>query len=222
MIKTCTYIFLFLLLCSIFLQALQTRCLISSLSSTARVIINSCISRLNSVSLRAELPLRVMLQVLETVSLSFCWTQSVFSLECFLNLIHLVAQPSPACPPIILFLSVYHQYLWHPAIANFIDRSLFLFYSQALALTYNGIWWGWNNFFYRIIPNYHIGQGLLIKDLALPIFCNVKVVFNLFNYKSPKIKIPITYLLRFPLVVNNTTFQLYWKLAYSFMFFKIE
>lgn len=165
MIKTCTYIFLFLLLCSIFLQALQTRCLISSLSSTARVIINSCISRLNSVSLRAELPLRVMLQVLETVSLSFCWTQSVFSLECFLNLIHLVAQPSPACPPIILFLSVYHQCLWHPAIANFIDRSLFLFYSQALALTYNGIWWGWNNFFTELFL-----ITTLTKDYSLKIW----------------------------------------------------
>lgn len=188
MIKTCTYIFLFPLLCSIFLQALQTRCLISSLSSTARVIINSCISRLNSVSLRAELPLRVMLQVLETVSLSFCWTQSVFSLECFLNLIHLVAQPSPACPPIILFLSVYHQCLWHPAIANFIDRSLFLFYSQALALTYNGIWWGWNNFFTELFL-----ITTLTKDYSLKIWlyqssvmlrlCLTSLIISLLKYK---------------------------------------
>lgn len=188
MIKTCTYIFLFPLLCSIFLQALQTRCLISSLSSTARVIINSCISRLNSVSLRAELPLRVMLQVLETVSLSFCWTQSVFSLECFLNLIHLVAQPSPVCPPIILFLSVYHQCLWHPAIANFIDRSLFLFYSQALALTYNGIWWGWNNFFTELFL-----ITTLAKDYSLKIWlyqssvmlrlCLTSLIISLLKYK---------------------------------------
>lgn len=188
MIKTCTYIFLFPLLCSIFLQALQTRCLISSLSSTARVVINSCISRLNSVSLRAELPLRVMLQVLETVSLSFCWTQSVFSLECFLNLIHLVAQSSPACPPIILFLSVYHQCLWHRAIANFIDRSLFLFYSQALALTYNGIWWGWNNFFTKLFL-----IATLAKDYSLKIWlyqssvllrlCLTSLIISLLKYK---------------------------------------
>ena len=32
-----------------------------------------------------------------------------------------------------------------------------------------------------------IGQGLFIKGLALPIFCDVKVVFDLFNSKSPKI-----------------------------------
>lgn len=72
MIKTCTYIFLFPLLFNIFMQVLQIRCLISSLSNTARVVINFCISRLNSESLEAKLPLRVMLQLLETVSLSFC------------------------------------------------------------------------------------------------------------------------------------------------------
>lgn len=136
MIKTCTCIFIFPLLCNIFMSALQTRCLISSLCSTARVVINFCISRLNSESLEAKLPLRVMLQLLETVSLSFCSTQSVSSLECFLNLIHLLAQPSPATPPIILISwSSCHPCLWHPAIEIFIDRSLFLFYPQTLALT---------------------------------------------------------------------------------------
>lgn len=101
MIKTCTYIFLLPLLCNIFVSALQTRCLIFSLCSTARIVINFCISRLNSESLEAKHPLRVMLQLLETVSLSFCLTQSVFLLRVF-------SQSDPLTSPAQPCLSTYY------------------------------------------------------------------------------------------------------------------